>query len=132
MQIQVRRMSKLGDFMNLPDNPFGNPGVIPGFQNLPGGAFANPGLLPGGFQNIDPGFFGEAQPLPEGAPAPAAPGAVLPTNAPTYLFPVNQAAPAQTPAQAPAAESKGLGTSTLVIGGLVVVGVIAAVALLKD
>jgi hypothetical protein len=124
-------MSKLGDFMNLPDNPFGNPGVIPGFQNLPPGAFANPGLMPGGFQNMDPGFFGEAKPLPGAAPPPAAPGAVLPTNAPTYLFPVNQAAPVQT--QAPAAEtSKGLSASTLVIGGLVVVGVIAAVALLKD
>lgn len=132
MQIQVRRVSTLGDFMNYPGNVFGNPGTIPGFQNLPGGAFANPGLMPGGLQNLQPDVFGNAQPIPEGAPAPAAPGAVLPTNAPTYLFPVNQEVPVQIPTQAPAATTepgKGLNTTTLIIGGAVLVGAIAIIAL---
>jgi hypothetical protein len=126
--MQIRRVSTLGDFMNFPGNVFGNPGGIPGFQNLPGGAFANPGLMPGRFQSL-PNVFGNAQSVPEEAPAPAAPGAVLPTNAPTYLFPVNQEvqAPAQTPA-APEAQ-KGLSATTLIIGGVVLVGAIVAIAL---
>ena len=131
MQLQVRRISTLGDFMNYPGNVFGNPGGIPGFQNLPGGAFANPGFLPGGLQNLQPDVFGDAQPIPNGAPAPAAPGAVLPTNAPTYLFPVNQEVPVQTPVQIPAVPEteKGLSTTTLIVGGAILVGAIAIIAL---
>jgi hypothetical protein len=121
----------MGDFMNYPGNVFGNPGGIPGFQNLPGGAFANPGLMPGSLQNLQPDIFGNAQPIPDGAPAPAAPGAVLPTNAPTYLFPVNQEVPVQVPIQTPAPPEaeKGLSTTTLIIGGAVLVGAIVAIAL---
>lgn len=62
----------------------------------------------------------------QAAPAPAAPGAVLPTQAPTYLFP--------TTTEQPTAEEpkKGLDTATIVIGGLVVVGAIAVIALIQD
>jgi hypothetical protein len=113
MQMQIRHLPKMGDFRMLPGSVYAQSQLKaePLIQNLPAEV------------------WGQAQPLP--AEAPAAPGAVLPTNAPSYLFPVNQEAPVQTPA--PAAETgKGLSTSTLVIGGLVVVGVIAAVALLKN
>jgi len=75
-----------------------------------------------------------AAPAGQPAPAPQAPGAILPTQAPTYLFPTtttDQEAAAPTPVQAPT-EEKGVSTVTLVIGGLVIVAVIAAVALIKD
>jgi hypothetical protein len=110
MQMQIRHLPKMGDFRMLPGSVYAQSQLKaePLIQNLPAEV------------------WGQANPLP----TPAAPGAVLPTNAPSYLFPVNQEAPVQTPA--PTETGKGLSTSTLVIGGLVVVGVIAAVALLKN
>lgn len=63
----------------------------------------------------------------QAAPAPQAPGAILPTQAPTFLFPTTtEQAPAATPPE------KDSTTTLLVIGGLVVIGVIAAIALTQD
>jgi hypothetical protein len=112
MQMQIRHLPKMGDF-----------------RMLPGSVYAQSQLKAEGLTNLAPDIFANVQPLPSAAPAapaPPAPGLVLPTQAPTFLFP--------TTTEQPAAEEtkKGVDTTTiLVVGGLVVVGVIAAVALSK-
>lgn len=107
MQMQLRRLPGIGDFQMLPGNVYGQAQLK-----------AEP------LQNLMPDFWGHASALPA-----AAPGAILPTQAPTYLFPVNPEVPVQTPA--PAAETgKGLSTTTLIIGGALLLTGIVTVALL--
>jgi len=106
VQMQLRRLPGIGDF-----------------QMLPGNVYSQAQLKAEPLQNLPPDFWGYAGALPA-----AAPGAILPTQAPTYLFPVNPEVPVQTPA-APEA-GKGLSTTTLVIGGAVLLAGIVTVALL--
>jgi hypothetical protein len=96
-----------------------------GIPQLPPGAAATviSRYVQNPIQQLNPSIH--QAPVP--APAPQAPGAILPTQAPTYLFPTTTE---QTPA---ASTPKDNSTTTLlVVGGLVIVGVIAAVMLLKD
>lgn len=104
MDMKVSRVPRLGDF-----------------QMLPGQFYGQSQMKAEGVKNLAPDVFAHVNPLP--SEAPSAPGAVLPTQAPTYLFPTTtEQAPEASP---PKDDSK----TILVVAGIVVVGVIAAYAL---
>lgn len=106
MDMQISRVPRLGDF-----------------QMLPGQFYGQSQMKAEGVKNLVPDVFAHVNPLP--SEAPAAPGAILPTQAPTYLFPTTtEQAPPATPAKGDDSTQ-----TLLIVGGLVVVGVIAAVAL---
>lgn len=69
-----------------------------------------------------------AAPAGQPAPAPQAPGAILPTQAPTYLFPTTtEQASTTTPP-----EENNSTTTTIVVFGLSLVTVLVAVALSEE
>jgi len=110
MQVQISRLPGLGDF-----------------QTLPGNFYAQSQLKAEPLMNLPPEVWGQATPLPGTAPAPSAPGAILPTQAPTYLFPTTTEQPA-----AAAPEKKDLDTKTVLIAGGIVLAGIAAMVLLGN
>lgn len=96
--MQIARISKLGDF-----------------QMLPGHVYGQSQLRPDPIMSFPGDVFGYAPPLP------SAPGAVLPTQAPAWLFPTQEQP--QQPAPQPEQKSSGM-TTALIVGGVVLAGIV--------